>query len=364
MKDILSQFKIKGSFGIVQPFGGGHINDTFRAINSDKNGKDYLLQKINHKIFKDVDLMMNNIARITSHIRSKISSAGYSGKHETLNTVPTLEGKFYHHDKDGNYWRVFEFLKGLKSYDFVETPEQAYQGASAFGQFLVFLDDFPVDTIKETIPGFHDIVKRLKTFRSIVKKPFQARGIECKNEIGYVLSLGDQMCVIEELRNNKKIRTRVTHNDTKFNNVLLTADDVGKCVIDLDTVMPGVVHYDFGDGIRTSTGTAGEDEPDLQKIDMDMAKFKAFAEGYLDVTRDILEPIEIQFLALSGPLFSYIMGVRFLTDYLSGDHYYKTDFEGHNLQRARCQLEYTRKMLALLPDMEKVILKYAHTTTV
>lgn len=360
MKNIINQFKTAGTFDEIQPFGGGHINDTFRVSNKDKEGKEYLLQRINHEIFKDVDLMMNNIARVTSHIRAKINeNPEYSEKYDTLTIIPTIDGQYYYKDEKGNYWRTFEFLKGLKSYDFVETAEQAYQGARAFGQFLVFLDDFPVNTIRETIPGFHDIVKRLKSFSEAVKAPHGERGIECKNEIDYVLSLADQMSKIQQLSNTGKIRKRVTHNDTKFNNVLLTEQDQGRCVIDLDTVMPGVVHYDFGDGIRTSASTTEEDEADLQKVDVDMSKFSAFAEGYLDATRNILEPIEVEYLPQAGPLLAYIMGVRFLTDYLSGDHYYKTSFEGHNLQRARCQLMFTRKMLERRSDMENVISKYA-----
>jgi hypothetical protein len=314
------------------------------------------LQKINHNVFKDVDLMMNNMVLVTNHIKTKIKKSSHPfGQQETLNIIPTLEGKYYHKDDQGFYWRTFEFLKGLKSYDFVETTDQAYEGAKAFGQFLVFLDDFPVQKLGESIPGFHDIILRLKTFQETLGNSYKSREQLCKSEINYVMSLGDRMSQIEKLRIKGIIKERVTHNDTKFNNVLLTKDDVGKCVIDLDTVMPGVVHYDFGDGVRTSAGTSLEDETDFRKIDLDMGKFEAFSEGYLDATRSVLDPVEVDSLALSGPLFSYIMGVRFLTDFLSGDNYYKIEFEDQNLQRARCQLEFTRKMLLRLEDMQSFI---------
>ena len=213
--------------------------------------------------------------------------------------------------------------------------------------------------IKETIPDFHNIISRLSVFKTVLDQNVAGRALECKDEIKFVYALADQMSIIEHLRKRGIIKERVTHNDTKFNNVLLSADYQKSCVIDLDTVMPGVVHYDFGDGVRTSASTAVEDEWDLNLVQLDMDKFEGYASGYLDNTREILDPVEIEYLALSAPMLAYIMGVRFLTDFLSGDPYYKVEHEKHNLQRAKCQLHFAHKMLERLPDLKRTITNLA-----
>lgn len=356
---IVGEFLNKSEVASMEPFGSGHINDTFRIKNKDLDGNDYLLQRINHEIFTDVPALMKNMEAVAHHLREKINSSTlYSFTSKTLTIVPTVNGNLFFKDSGGNYWRMLQFLKGYISYDFVETPEQAYQGAAAFGQFMMLLDDFPMNKVVNTIPDFHNIIKRLDTFKNATQNGLTDRIKECHEDIAYVFDIADQMCVIEHLKIQGQVRSRVTHNDTKFNNVLLTPDHKKSCVIDLDTVMPGIVHYDFGDGVRTAAGTAIEDEADLTKVDLDMDKFNAFTAGYLERTRDVLEPVELKYLALSAPLLSYMMGVRFLTDYLSGDHYYKIDFEEHNLQRAKCQLEFTRKMILKLGDMENTVSNY------
>ena len=356
MQRIFNAFDAQIEVDKISVFGGGLINDTYRVFNQDPKGMDFLLQRINHEVFKDVEGLMHNMDLVTNHIRMKISNDPYlTGSCDTLAIIRTKEGTTYYQDDSGNYWRLVEFLKGYKSYDYVETPEQAYQGAKAFGQFMMLLDDFPVKSLKETIPGLHDLIKRLDTFRFTVDTGHVDRVKECQTEIAYVLEMADQMCVIENLRKSGKIKDRVTHNDTKFNNVLLKEDLSSHCVIDLDTVMPGIVHYDFGDGVRTCSSTTEEDEKDLSLVEMDMDKFKGFAQGFIETAKSVLEPLEIEYLALSAPLLTYIMGVRFLTDYLAGDVYYKIKHPTHNLDRARCQLRLVQKMMSRQDEMSAII---------
>lgn len=357
MEQVFDAFDANIQVDSIEPFGGGLINDSFRVRNQNSKGDDFLLQRINHEVFKDVSGLMHNMELVTQFLNEKISSTvALQNACQTLKIIPTSSGFSYFQDENGGFWRVVKFLKGYRSYDYVESAEQAYQGARAFGQFMLLLDDFPVQDLKETIPSFHDIIKRLTTFNEVTKSTERIdRVLECKNEIWFVNDVADQMSEIERSRRSGLIKDRVTHNDTKFNNVLLKEDFSSHCVIDLDTVMPGIIHYDFGDGVRTSTSTTEEDEKDLDLVDIDMEKFKGFAQGYLEILKPVLTVQELESLALSGPLLTYIMGVRFLTDYLAGDVYYKIKHETHNLERARCQLRLTRQMLDRLSDMATII---------
>lgn len=355
VSEIFNRFDFEGSIQNAKPFGNGHINDTYKLENTDQLKPDYLLQRVNHQIFKDVPGMMDNIWKVTSHISD---SSHPDFKQETLKIIKSKDSQLFT-KHEGNYWRMFEFKKGTKSYDVVETPEQAFQGALAFGSFMRILSDFPADSLVYTLPEFHNIILRLKTFEAAVQADDFGRAKEVEPAIAYVRSLASQMCEIETLRIKGKIPLRVTHNDTKFNNVLLDKHDKGVCVIDLDTVMPGVVHYDYGDGIRTSTNTAEEDETDLSLVHFDMDKFEAFTSGFLEATRDILMPIEIEYLGISGALLAYIMGVRFLTDYLQGDVYYKIKHPHHNLDRSKVQLELVRQMMGRQGDIKKMVAKQA-----
>ena len=355
---IIGKFAIEGKMDRAEPFGNGHINDTFHIVSVVASCPDYLLQRVNHEVFKDVPGMMNNIWQVTEHINKKNNSTNnLSEKQETLELIKTNEGDLYSKDENGSFWRVFVFKKGLKSYDLVETNDQAYEGAKAFGLFFKLLSDFPADSLTHTIPNFHNIILRLQTLKECIQKYPEGRTLEVKKEIKFVFDIADKMCEIETLNNAGKIPLRVTHNDTKFNNVLLSKEDKGICVIDLDTVMPGVVHYDFGDGIRTGKTNAEEDELDLNLVQFDIYKYEAFAAGYLDSTRDILSAIEVQYLGISGALFAYIMGVRFLTDYISHDVYYKIGYPTQNINRARCQFELTRKILSRLPELNQIAQK-------
>ncbi len=343
-------FKIEGHILSAIPFGNGHINDTFRLINQDNSKPDYLLQRINHLIFTEVEQMMLNICRVTEHINQKLPGS-------TLELIRTRKGKNFHRDTVGNYWRIYRFRKELQSIDVAETPTQIYEGAKAFGRFLSHLADFPAHTLHDTIPHFHDVVIRLQQLQQAINKNEVGRVKEALPAIEYSWEIAEIMQRIQKAGERGEIPLRVTHNDTKFNNVLLDEAGRGRCVIDLETVMPGYVHFDFGDGIRTTVTTAAEDEADLEKITVDLDRFQAFAQGYLEETRDILSPAELQYLPLAGPLLAYLMGIRFLADFLRGDSYYKIHFAGQNLQRARAQLELTRKLLAQQQALQDILKK-------
>lgn len=351
VEKIINHFKLTGTLASVTPFGRGHINDTFR-IKTD--AEEYLLQKINHHVFKQVEQLMENMSSVTNYLAQQIDSADY----ETLELINTKDDKPFLRDEAGEFWRVYIFKSHLHAYEFPNNLNQVYEGAKAFGRFLWYLRDFPIKKLHYTIPRFHEVKFRLEQLRQALNLDLVNRKAQVLRWVEYIFYLSDQMQTVERLGAKGKIPLRVTHNDCKFNNALLDAKDKGRCIIDLDTVMPGYVHYDFGDGIRTTASTAEEDEADLGLIDLDRARFASFTAGYLEVTRDLLTDIEIKYLGMSGALLAYLMGVRFLTDYINGDQYYKIDFEHQNLQRAQAQLTLTQVMLAQLDDLNKVIQRF------
>ena len=252
---------------------------------------------------------------------------------------------------------MYIFISDHRSYNIVDNPGKAFEGGKAIGRFQAMLSDMPGGPLFETIPFFHDIEKRLITFNQRVNEDPSGRAASVRDEIKEVLKRAEVMKIILNLGKEGKIPLRITHNDTKFNNILLDKNDKALCVIDLDTVMPGYVHYDFGDAIRTATNTAPEDEKDLSKINMDINLFKAYAEGYLSETAQTLNAIEKEYLAFAPQLITYTIGVRFLTDYIDGDNYFKIHHEHHNLQRAKAQLKLVGSMEEQYDEMKKIIRK-------
>lgn len=350
LENICNNFKIERKILSVIPYGSGHINDTFKVTAENKN---YLLQRVNHSIFKNVEGLTGNIKKVTQYLREKVKSQKLKVK--VLTTIETTDGNFIFKDDDGNYWRIFHFIENSKSFDLVENKNVAFEGGKAYGRFMLLLDDFPTKDLVETIPQFHDIQFRLDNFYLIMEKDATKRVGGAKKEINFVHSRAEEMKQIKQLGEKKLIPLRVTHNDTKINNVLFNSKNEGICVIDLDTVMPGFVHYDFGDAIRTFTNTADEDEKDLTKVSMNMEYFKAFSSGFLGEMRDVLNNAEINTLAFSAKLMTYVIGLRFLTDYLDGDVYYKTKYPEHNLTRARAQFKLLESMEMQVEKMEAVI---------
>ncbi len=358
LKKIFLFFAADGTYLSGAPCGSGHIHDTFIIKTAERNKDDLLLQRLNNKIFKNIPELQSNIERVTEHIRHKLKLIpGSDVKRECLTLIPSKEGKTWINDEEGNFWRMFIFIPDHRSYDIVDTPARAYEGGKAIGRFQAMLADLPGAPLFETIPFFHDIEKRLDTFFRSMKSDPANRVAEVSAEIDFVLRRSEEMKVILRLGREGKIPLRITHNDTKFNNILLDNNDKALCVIDLDTVMPGYVHYDFGDAIRTAANSAAEDEEDLAKIKMDIRLFEAYTEGYLSETRSTLNETEKEYLAFAPRLITFIMALRFLTDYIDGDHYYKIHHEHHNLQRARSQFRLVESMEEQYGEMREIIRK-------
>jgi hypothetical protein len=352
---IYDSFDGAGSFIGAQAFGSGHINSTYHIRISDQGHPGYVLQRINHLIFRNVDALMENIERVTGHLRRKILMDGGDPDRQTLTLIPARTGKSYMTDETGNFWRMYRFINRTRSYDMVVNPLLAREGGRTFGRFMQLLADLPGGPLHETIPKFHDLEWRLQAFEAAVSADARRRAGLTGREIDAIRSRADVMQTVLRLGRAGLIPFRITHNDTKFNNLLFDEHDQGLCVVDLDTVMPGHVHYDFGDSIRTVTSTALEDESDLTKVEFNIGLFDGFAAGFLEQTRAVLVQSETEQLVLAARLMPYIMGLRFLTDYLVGDSYYKIAYSEHNLVRARNQFKLLASMERQQDAMQRII---------
>jgi hypothetical protein len=344
--DIIAHFNTEGEeFGILN-FGSGHINDTYLVKSNTGIHPGYLLQKINSFVFKNIDGLMNNMLYVVNHLKQKVSKAGGDPDKEVLTLIPTKTGKYYYKDEQDNYWRMTCFLADTKSYDLVTTKQQAEQGGVAFGRFQYLLSDLDPKVLIDTIPDFLNIEKRLADFRTAIENNTAGRLKKVQSEVDFLNSWTAAMNEIPKLGRVGILPVRITHNDTKFNNILLDKDNNIQCVIDLDTVMPGYVAFDFGDAIRTIINTAVEDEADLNAIQLNIPLFEEFTKGYLSQTKSFLTEAELKSLVMGVLLLPYMQSIRFLTDYLEGDVYYKTHFAEHNLQRTHAQMQLF-KMLEL-----------------
>jgi len=356
VENAAKQFTLEGDIISVQPFGSGHINDTYRVITSIDRGISHLLQRINHHVFPNVDGLMHNIEIVTKHLSKKVKVAdGKQVSDHVLTIIPTLEGKLYTTDSTGNFWRMFILIEDTKSYDIVETEVQAAEGGRAFGLFQKQLSDLDASRIVEVLPNFHNVEFRLDNLRKAIAKDVCQRARLVQDKLDFIFSREDRMKTILDLGNKGALPLRITHNDTKFNNVLLDVHDKMQCVIDLDTVMPGYVAYDFGDAIRTIINPVAEDEKDISKIVLNLSLYKAYAEGYLEEANEFLTTLEKETLVDGAFLLPYMQGVRFLTDYIEGDHYYKTKYDEHNLVRTNTQLKLVEEMEKNEEFMRKVI---------
>jgi thiamine kinase-like enzyme len=356
LKEIFDYFETDATFLKGEPYGSGHIHDTFLIETTENEKDDYILQRLNDRIFKDIPHLQDNIERVTLHIRNKLQKVpGAKIKRECLTLVPARDGKTWITDKWGNFWRMYIFISDHHSFNIVDSPGKAYEGGKAIGRFQAMLADLGGRPLYETIPWFHDIEKRLETFDQMVKEDRAGRVKIAGKEIKDVIDRAGKMKIILSLGREGKIPLRITHNDTKFNNILLDKYDKALCVIDLDTVMPGYVHYDFGDAIRTAANMSEEDEKDISKVKMDINLFRAYADGYLGEIRNTLNDIEKEYLAFAPQLITYTIAVRFLTDYISGDTYFKIYHEHHNLQRARAQLQLVKSMEEQYQNTQDII---------
>ena len=351
---VIREFAVAGEPVSALPYGTGHINDTHLVRCT---GGSYILQRINTNIFRQPELLMDNFKRVTDHIAAKIAEAkkrGDTRRKETLHLVPARrDGAPFFRDADGGFWRCYVFVDRAKTYDIIENARQAEMGAAAFGEFQSDLADLP-GRLNETIPDFHNTPKRLAALEQAIRDDKMGRLKEVGREVDFMLAHEKECSKLLDLQRQGVIVERITHNDTKLNNVLIDeASGNGCCVIDLDTTMPGLPHYDFGDMLRTGTSPAAEDERDLSKVGMRFEMFEALLRGYLSKAGAFLNPTEKELLPFSGILLTLETGIRFLTDYLDGDVYFKIHRPGHNLDRCRTQIKLVQSMEEQMPAMRK-----------
>lgn len=350
---IINQFAVSGTVTSIRPIGEGHINDTFLVTTEGDDLPDYILQRINHGIFKDVNGLMENISRVTVHINRKHIADPQTFSLEAPQLIPCMLNQNCYQDEAGNYWRCYNYIPHNTSSTI--SAKQAFEGGKGIGKFQAMLADLPGGALHETIPGFHNINMRLDNLKKVLAQSPADRLNLVRQEVEMIFSREEEMYRIYLLEKEGKIPSRITHNDTKFNNILFDATGRAICIIDLDTVMNGSVLYDFGDAVRTLCNTAAEDEADLSKVNFDLALFEHFAKGYLNETRSILNEAEISLLAFSCKLLTYMMAVRFMTDYLAGDVYFKIKHPLHNYHRANNQLKLFGCMERDVEKMERVI---------
>ena len=358
--EILSHFEIEGKFISCEPYGSGLINRTYVAV-FDENGKRvrYIVQRINTNLFKNVDGLMNNIKLVTEFNRAEIMKRGGDPDRESLTLVPTKNGGTYFRTEEGDCYRVYVFIENAKGYDVVEKPEHFYESAVAFGKFAMLLDRFDSSKLFEVLPDFHNTVKRFDNFRRSLEADKFNRAKDVKKEIGFALEREKITHTIVDLLASGKMPSRVTHNDTKLNNVLIdTRTDKAVSVIDLDTMMPGSICYDFGDSIRFGCNPCLEDTPETEKVIFNMPLFETYTKGYLSVFGDTITDIERKNLPMGAILMTYECGIRFLTDYLDGDVYFRKTREGQNIDRTRTQFKLVSDMEKRYDEMLSAVEKY------
>ena len=351
LKIVFSHFDDSSELVSYKELASGHINDTYLVETTNK--EKFVLQRINHGVFKDVPGLINNKVSISKHIQNKLS---YLPKNErdrkVLTFLSTKEGAPFYYGKSGGYWNMMVYIDNSLTFERVTNEEVAYEGGKLIGDFLNLTSDFDANLLIDVIPKFHDMSFRFSQFEDSLKVASKERLEQAKSYIDVVWSLKDEMHIIQNLKESGAIKTRVTHNDTKISNVLFDTNNKGLCVIDTDTVMPGIIHYDFGDAIRTICNTAAEDEKDLDKVNFNIDYYKAYTKGFLQEMSSSISPIELKYLPLAAKTMIFIMAIRFLTDFLNGDTYYKTKYPEHNLDRAKNQLKLIASFTEQFGEMQ------------
>ena len=361
VKNIAMHFCLEGEIEEIIPYGNGHINDTFRIACrlADGSTKRYILQKMNRSVFKNPEELMENVMNITPFLQRKVLEAGGDPERETLEVIPTKEGKNYLEDEGGECWRIYLYIEDVTSFDAVEKPEDFYNSAVAFGNFQRLLADYPAATLHETIPNFHNTVSRLADFKKAVEEDVCDRAKDVQEEIRFVLERSADCSLICDALDKGEIPLRVTHNDTKLNNILIdNKTGKGICVVDLDTVMPGSALYDYGDAIRFGASTGAEDERNLDLISCDLHLYEIYTKGYLEGCQGSLTDEEIRLMPVGAKLMTLECGMRFLTDHLQNDVYFKIHRENHNLDRARTQFKLVADMESKWDEMQRIAEKY------
>ena len=345
IREVLQKFFPGEEIVSVKPHGSGHINRTFAVETA--GAQKYILQKINTEIFKDVEGLMENVVNVTDYLRGQIAKEGGDPERGTMRALPTVDGKYYFKDAEGGCFRVYRLIDDVISLDQAENEEALYASGLAFGRFQAQLADYPAQTLHETIPDFHNTPKRYQAFEKAVEEDCCKRAASAAAEIAFIKARKAQTEILTDLLKAGELPLRLTHNDTKLNNVLLDPQTYeAVCIVDFDTIMPGLTAYDFGDAIRFGANTAVEDEPDTSRVSLSLPLYKAYVKGFMEGCGERLTPKEIETLPLGAKTITLEQGIRFLTDYLQGDTYYQTSHEGQNLDRCRTQL-------ALVADMEQ-----------
>jgi thiamine kinase-like enzyme len=357
VESVVKHFRLGSPPLHIAPLAQGHINDTYIVSGQQKGRRvRYILQRINHEVFRDPPAMMANITRITEHIRGRLQKADPELASRQLTVVSTDSGEGYWIDRGGNYWRVYDFVEQAVTYDTGTSVELAGEAARMFGWFQRMLDDLPGPVLHDTIPNFHNTPLRFEQFQEALKEDPCNRAKDARHEIDFVLENAGICDVLTVLVEKGDFPRRIAHNDAKINNVMFDKHtQQGICVIDLDTVMPGLSIYDFGDLVRTAANPAEEDETDLTKVSIDIPMFTALARGFAMETSRFLTPIEKDHLAFGGKLITFEQLIRFLTDHLNGDVYYKIHREGHNLDRSRTQMKLVQSIIEQEASMNNIV---------
>lgn len=357
--EILENFSLAGKFVSFAPIDDGHINDTFKITYS-VDGKElhHLLQRINTDVFKNPDLLMANIDYVTSFLRDKVMASGGNPEREIIYCKPCKNGKKYFTDKNGKVWRVYNYVERSFSYNNIESPEVFFKAGQAFGDFQRMLSDFSIDSLSETIPDFHNTAKRYRNLMNSVERNASGRAVYAADEIEFARQRRNETYILVGKAEIGDLPIRVTHNDTKLNNILFDKDtNEPICVVDLDTVMPGLSLYDFGDAIRFGANTGAEDEKDLSKISLDLGLYEQYVRGFLTTAGESLTREEVDCLPFSAKMMTLECGMRFLTDYIDGDVYFKTAYKEHNLVRCRTQFALVADMERKFDEMKRITAK-------
>lgn len=360
IKEAIEGINFKGDYINHTRYGNGHINDTFLIeFRQGDSIVKYILQRMNHEIFKNPEQLMENINGVTSYLKEVILKNNGDVNRETMNVVGTKDGKLLYKDSIGSYWRGYQFIEDAICYDVVEKPDDFYQSAVAFGRFQNLLADYDADLLHETIPNFHNTPVRFEVFKEAIKNDICSRVKDVQEEIAFFLEREDDMKVCMELLKKGELPLRVTHNDTKLNNIMIDKETgKGICVIDLDTVMPGLSIYDFGDSIRFGANTAEEDERELSKVSINLELFELYTKGFLLGCRGSLTRKEMELLPMGAKIMTLECGMRFLTDHLEGDTYFRIHRENHNLDRCRTQMKLVEDMERNWDVMQEIVKKY------
>jgi thiamine kinase-like enzyme len=350
LKHAFSQFEHNGVYNSFQELASGHINDTYLIKTVDKPY--FVLQRINHGVFKDVPGLIENKVAVSHHIQEKLKELSTpSLDRRVLSFAKTKSGCSYYQGSEGNYWNLMFFIENSVTHELVEDEEIAFEGGKLFGQFLNLTNDFDASKLCEVIPKFHDMSFRYGQFYEALEGASEERVNQASNYINLVNELKEEMHVLQHLKESGEIKLRVTHNDTKISNALFDENNKGLCVIDTDTVMPGIIHYDFGDAIRTICNSAAEDEKNLDLVKFNTAYYKAYKKGFLEELGDSISALEEKHLVLGVKSMIFIMAIRFLTDFLNGDVYYKTHYKEHNFDRAKNQFKLLESLNEQLNDL-------------